>query len=1242
MRDHRRSLAWRSSVLAAGTGVFLVMGSVSAQAAPVPTPTPSPAMATAKLPHWGSAASQAGGETVNGSAAAKRLADGWGSGASAAAKARAAAHKAAAVAATAHVPAFAPGAVNRTVVGSAPEGSWAPSVTALGGAPAPATDGSSSSPRGAKTAKATEAQTTAVPTTSAQATTSGAPQVTTLAAPTSGFPGAGASGPGLGVQSFYGLESFNLTPTLTGGVNLANGNLVLRNQTMAYNAPGLSVNLDTFFNTGSSVGPGAFSYAGSLSTGQDVGLQVSTSTVTFYGPSGFTAVFTANGSGGWTAPGGVNADLVHNADGTWSLTYHASSEKLTFTSGGYLIKDVDRNGVGLSLSYDTSNRLTSLTDANGRVTTFTYNSFGITKMTDPVGRSVNVTYYSSGGLHTITDATGAVTTIDNSRTGSLDGIQTPDGNWTYFTYDSSGRVTSVTRYLTPGAQSGNAAVTAFAYNSTSGASSSTRETSPTGGVSTYALDTSGRVTSVTDPLGRTRSQTWTPNSDLATATDAMGGAGTNGGAGTAGNITTYSYDTLNNRTAVTLPTGAASRAAYTATSGSTGTAYQPKTATDPSGHIKAYTYDSVGNVVSVRDTTSTTAGGTGATASSFTYQAASSSTTTSPTQCGGKTGQVCTSTDGNGNVTTYRYDSLGNLTKVTPAAPLGATTYTYDTAGRVSSVVDGKGQKTQYAYDADDRITTTTYNNGATLTNAYDADGNLTQSTDSTAGTSYFDYDALDREVWRSEPNMGGNGLATGYDAANRVTSVDDIYGQVTYAYDVANQLTSMTEPSGSGTDTITFAYNRNGAETSRTYPGGLVQTTTLDNSGRPTRITAAVSNGAVKLSDLGYSYTAAGGSGTSADRDLVQSRTDYAGTTAPAGSVTAYGHDGLDRLISARETTPTGAVNAAWTYTYDRAGNRTAATTTGATTVGATASTAAATTSWGYNGANQATSRNSSTTGWAYDANGNQTAATWGTGTYDQRDALTSATRTGSSTPTTFAYLGAGNGERQSVNDTDTINGLLGMAATFTNGVGTAYRHTPDGRVISAGMPDGSNRYYSTDNLGSVTLVATTSDITVSYSYDPYGTLRAAGGTEAATNPIRYGQGYTDTSTGLTKLGIRYYDPAQGRFTQQDPTGQDPHYMYAANSPSTYSDPTGARVTFAAAAGAVGAVVGAGIGVAAVGAACVSTAGIACAVAAVGAGSLLGSAGGGAATAIAGGKKEEITDNLILGSAGGIGYFFT
>ncbi|MFI7276533.1 RHS repeat-associated core domain-containing protein [Streptomyces sp. NPDC049879] len=60
---------------------------------------------------------------------------------------------------------------------------------------------------------------------------------------------------------------------------------------------------------------------------------------------------------------------------------------------------------------------------------------------------------------------------------------------------------------------------------------------------------------------------------------------------------------------------------------------------------------------------------------------------------------------------------------------------------------------------------------------------------------------------------------------------------------------------------------------------------------------------------------------------------------------------------------------------------------------------------------------------------------------------------------------------------------------------------------------------------------------------------------------------GTTDTSTGLTHLGAREYDPALGRFISVDPildltdTQQINGYAYANNSPVSFSDPTGLRL---------------------------------------------------------------------------------
>ncbi|OLF12557.1 RHS repeat-associated core domain-containing protein [Actinophytocola xanthii] len=80
---------------------------------------------------------------------------------------------------------------------------------------------------------------------------------------------------------------------------------------------------------------------------------------------------------------------------------------------------------------------------------------------------------------------------------------------------------------------------------------------------------------------------------------------------------------------------------------------------------------------------------------------------------------------------------------------------------------------------------------------------------------------------------------------------------------------------------------------------------------------------------------------------------------------------------------------------------------------------------------------------------------------------------------------------------------------------------------------------------------------------YLPFGALR---GTAPAVWPGQQGflGGVQDSSTGLTHLGAREYDPTLGRFISVDPVMDlaDPQqihgYTYSNNNPTTYSDPTG------------------------------------------------------------------------------------
>ncbi len=74
-------------------------------------------------------------------------------------------------------------------------------------------------------------------------------------------------------------------------------------------------------------------------------------------------------------------------------------------------------------------------------------------------------------------------------------------------------------------------------------------------------------------------------------------------------------------------------------------------------------------------------------------------------------------------------------------------------------------------------------------------------------------------------------------------------------------------------------------------------------------------------------------------------------------------------------------------------------------------------------------------------------------------------------------------------------------------------------------------------------------------YGCDPYGQTVVKEGVAADANPWRYVGAYLD-STGLYKMGARYYDPARGRFTQLDPLGNG--YGYASDNPVNLTDPSG------------------------------------------------------------------------------------
>lgn len=885
----------------------------------------------------------------------------------------------------------------------------------------------------------------------------------------------------------------------------------------------------------------------------------------FFGPTGFAFHYLKNGDGTYATPPGIDADLIHNGDGTWTIKAHSTGEKLNFTSNGlYMTSDVDRNGDAITFGYDANGALASITDAQGRVTTFSYvygtyttctpptASGFVQTITDPGGRTYSFTYDTNCDLTTYTDPNHKVTTFGYDSLFNLVQITDPLNNQTKLTYNGIYKVTSVTRVTN--VSQGTGPTTTFTYNA-----GNTVVTDPNNNQSTFVYDTRDRVTQGTDSSGSV-STAYTGDNKHASDKDQNG------------NQASYSYNSNNNLTSVTPPllatghSAAATQINFQTPSSVAGYLYLPSSVTDPQGNCSALTYDSAGNQTDAYIGQAAPCDGqTGGAHLSIRYQGDPG------VNCGAKTGEICSSTDTAGNVTAFGYDANGNLSSVTPPSPLGAETIAVDSLSRTTSITDGKGQKTSYSYDALDRVTQILYNGATTctpssgncITFAYDADGNRTSMTDNTGTTSYY-YDALNRTITLALPDTtsacaGSSpaGITLSYDSVGNVITYCDSGGTTTYGYDNAYDLVSLAEPGGSCGPTpslcTTFGYDPDGHRTLTTFPGGATLNAAYDSSGNLTSLTGKDKNGSV-LTSFAYTYN----NGTH-DTQLRQTLTE---ADAVANNTYGFVYDGQNRLTQANITAGSGT---SYRYTYDANGNLTSRVAGSATTT--LAYNAANELCWVYSGvsSNTCTSTPAGATTYSFDANGNETGNSSGASfTYNAKN-QTSAITFGGTTLSPLTYSGTDQSNRVAAGASTFANGPGGgVQISSTGGASTYFERDSSGTLIGERIA-GNHYYYLTDALNSVVAVISGDGLTVSdrYGYDPYGNRTSSSGT--VVNPWGYAGGFTD-STGLLKFGARYYDPSTARWTQSDPLNQGrplSTYRYAVDDPVNGTDPNGAWCCF-------------------------------------------------------------------------------
>jgi RHS repeat-associated protein len=864
-------------------------------------------------------------------------------------------------------------------------------------------------------------------------------------------------------------------------------------------------------------------------------------------PDGSTQEFIRTTSS-WIQPAGVNDTISYTGSFPEpSITIRNNSTGITSTyayddnlaDADNLVKTTDPQGDTITYNYTyavspddgMAENLSSITDTQGRTVDIAYaiNDYGQypESVTDVAsGRTINLGYNAENNLTTIENAASKTTTIGYTGTNYVLGsVTTPDGYETQLNLSGSFEEPGTTS-IVYGYGSTAASTYTYAYPD----ATDTTITDPNSGVTKFTYNSSGQVTTVTDPLSHTESTSWSAANDPMTRTNGLSG------------ITSYSYDALNNLTEITSPAGAGTAAStsygYPTPTGALSD-YLPTSSKDAQGNSTTYSYNT-----SYELGTTTTPGSVGGAPVNH-YQGDSGISCTNA-----KPGELCSSVNGDGDTTSYTYDTHGNVATIVQPAPLGTISYTYDGDGRVLSKTDGRGSTLYYTYDAIDRITqVSTSSSSCTAASCtkyvYNAEGWLTQRVDA-SGTTNYTYDAQGHPLTMNTPT--GNTTYT-YDGNGNLLTYVDAGGTVGYRYDAANRLSALWEPGGScpatptfpnSTKCTAFGYDNANERTSEKFPNGQVTTIAYDGAGRELSVTAKTAGGTV-LASRTYVYKA----GT-ADTDLRQSVTDQAGTT------TAYTYDAMNRVKSAT----IGSAVQSWTYDAD--GNRLTSV-VGGTTTAAKYNAADELCYTATTNTNACGSAPSGAVVYTYNGSGDTTAATSGditAATYSVFDQTASATSSG--TTTTDTYSDITSDQRTAAGSTSYANGLLGVTRQTTSGTSVEFIRDPNGNLIAM-ETGGSSYYYTADALGSTILLSNSSDAAAAtYTYDTWGNTTSTVTGVGATNPFRYAGGATD-SDGLIKFGTRYFNPTIGRFTQVDPSGQERNaYAYANCNPVNATDSTG------------------------------------------------------------------------------------
>ena len=687
-----------------------------------------------------------------------------------------------------------------------------------------------------------------------------------------------------------------------------------------------------------------------------------------------TTSFTYDTSGNALTKTLTDTSVTPNISRTWTYTYDSYGRVLTADGPRTDVADVTTYTYYTCTTGYQCGQLQTVTNAAGQITTYnTYNAHGQPlTITDANGIVTTLTYDARQRL-TSRQTASETTAFDYWPTGLLKKVTLPDGSYLTYTYDGAHRLTQITDALgnktvyTLDAMGNHTAEATYdpanalhrthtrVFNTLNQLWKDVNAAGTAAVTTTFGYDAQGNQTSIAAPLARNTTNTYDELNRLKQITDPASG------------LTQFGYDANNNLTSVTDPRSLVTAYAYngfgdlsTQTSPDTGTtsntydsAGNLATSTDARGAVSTYSYDTLNRVTSVAYSRSGTTDQT----VSFTYD----------TGTNGK-GHLTGASDANHSLS-WSYDALGRVTGKTQT--VGSITksvgYTY-TNGNLTTLTTPSGQTVTYGYNGNHQVTSIavngttvlnsvtyeplgpvsgwTWGNSTTTTRTYDTDGKISQI--ASAGTKTYSYDDAFRITGLTDTNPGAANWTYGYDpldrlasgtsasiargwtydangnrltetgsapstysispTSNRITGITGALAR-TYAYDAAGNTT--------GYSTVTASYNNAGRLQTLTN-GSSTETALYNALGQRIQISGGV-NGTVL-----YAYDEAGhllgeydGTGALIEESVWLGDIPVA-TLRPNGSTVSIFYIHSDPLNTPRQVTRPSDNTPMWTWNSD------------------------------------------------------------------------------------------------------------------------------------------------------------------------------------------------------------------------------------------------------------------------------------------------------------------------------------